>query len=103
MDIRLITRHLDRRPGLIDLVQRRAGFAFARFADLIGAVEIRLTDVNGPRGGSDIACLARVRLVAGGDVIVETTAPSPEAGAVHAINRLSSRLRRLAGRNHDHR
>lgn len=103
MDIHLTTRHLDRTPALVDLVQRRAAFAFARFATMVHAVEIRLADTNGPRGGADIACLARLRLVGGGDVLVEGSALSPEAGATAAIDRLAGRLRRLIDRRHEHR
>lgn len=102
MDINLITRHLDRSEALIALAQRRAGFAFSRFGALVRGVDIRLSDVNGPRGGQGIACLARLRLANGGDVLVESSAISSEDGITQAISRLANRLRRLVSRHHDH-
>lgn len=103
MDINLTTRHLGRSERLIELARRRAGYAFSRFSAMVRAVDIRLSDVNGPRGGLGISCLARLRLANGGDVLVETSALSPEHGIAEAIARLASRLRRLADRHHDHR
>lgn len=102
MDIRLITRHFERKQALIDLAQRRAGFAFARFGAMVRGIEIRLSDVNGPRGGQGIACLARLHLARGGDVLVEGSAFTPEDGVSQAIARLAGRLRRLVSRHHDH-
>jgi len=103
MDLKLITRHLDRRQSLIDLAHRRASFAFARFSALVRGIEIRLSDVNGPRGGQGILCLARVRLVHGGEVMVETASSSPEDGIEQSIARLTNRVRRLVSRQHDRR
>ncbi len=103
MDLKLITRHLDRRQSLIDLAERRASFAFDRFSTLVRGIEIRLSDVNGPRGGQGISCLARVRLAHGGEVMVETASSSPEDGIEQSITRLTNRIRRLVSRQRDHR
>ncbi len=102
MDIHLITRHLDRTPILVEYAQRRAAFAFARFDAAVRDLDIRISDVNGPRGGNGIACLARLRLVTGGDILVEGTAHSPEQGITVIISRLAHRLRRIASRRQDH-
>lgn len=103
MDIHLITRHLDRRPSLLEHAQRRAAFALSRFGDLVREVELRVCDVNGPRGGPGIACLARLRLVRGGDIVAESAACSPEAGIAQSLERLAGRLRRQLARRQDHR
>ena len=97
MDIKIITRHLDRSESLIQLAQRRAGFGA-----LVSSIDIRVSDINGPRGGQGISCLARLRLADGGDVLVESSAISPEDGIIQAIAMLSSRLRRVVSRHHDH-
>ncbi len=102
MDIRLNFRHLDRTQALVDLARRRAGFAFARFGDVVRDIDLRVSDVNGPRGGVGIACLARLRLADGGLVLVESTATSPEDGVTQTINRLAHQLRRLTSRRQDH-
>lgn len=102
MDIRLITRHLDRTPTLVELAQRRAAFAFARFGAAIRDLDILISDINGPRGGTGIACLARLCLVTGDNVLVKGTAHSPEEGISVIISRLANRLRRIASRHKDH-
>jgi putative sigma-54 modulation protein len=102
MNILLITRHLDRTQALVEHAQRRASFAFDRFGAAVREIDIRVSDVNGPRGGAGIACLARVRLVTGGDVLVESTATSPEEGISLTIARLASRLRRIVSRRQNH-
>lgn len=102
MDIRLVTRHLDRTSSLVEYAQRRAAFALARFGTAVRGLDIRISDVNGPRGGTGIACLARLRLVNGDDVLVEGTANSPEEGIAVTISRLANRLRRIASRHQDH-
>ena len=102
MDITVTTCHLHRRQDLVDFAHRRVGFAFARFADLVRAVELRLQDINGPRGGVGITCLARLHLTDGAEVLVESTAATPEEGIARAVPRLSSRLRRILDRRHDH-
>jgi len=94
MDIHITTHHLDRTQALIESVKRRAFYAFSRFADVIDRLDLRITDVNGPRGGMGIACLARVHLGRGGSLEVEQFDFSAEAGASRAIERLSSRVRR---------
>ena len=103
MIIDLSTRHLADRPKLLEFTQRRAAFAFARFGDQVRAVAIRVEDVNGPRGGLGISCLARLRLAQGGELTVEGTASSPEQGIASVLARLVGRLRRLTSFRHDHR
>ncbi len=98
MIINLITRHFDPSVDLVELARRRAGFAFARFGDLVRAIDIRLSDVNGPRGGLGISCLARVQLARGRVLVAESAATSPEAGISQVVDRLAGQLRRLASR-----
>ena len=103
MDISITTCHLDRRADLIDFARRRVGFALARFTDLVREVEVRLVDVNGPRGGYGITCLARLRLHDGAEVLVQSSAVTPEDGIAQVLPRLSNRLRRVLDRRHEHR
>lgn len=103
MDIDLSARHLPERGKLLEFTQRRAAFAFARFGGQVRGLAIRLDDVNGPRGGLGISCLARLRLSQGGELMVEGAASSPEQGIASVLSRLAGRLRRLASFRHDHR
>lgn len=47
---------------VIDLAQRRLEFALGRFASRVRSLTVRLSDLNGPRGGLDKKCLISVRL-----------------------------------------
>ena len=52
-------------------MERRLRFALSRFGDSINRVTVRLTDLNGPKGGIDKECLIVVKLQKGGEVIVQ--------------------------------
>jgi hypothetical protein len=99
MRLNLTTRHLGRRPALLDLAQRRAAYALDRFDALVRRVELRLEDVNGPRGGNDVSCLALATLTHGGQVLVTGLAATPEAGVTTTLDRLAQRLRRWTARH----
>ena len=51
-------------------------FALDRFAAAIREVELALVDLNGPRGGLDKRCRARVSLIPRGTVVVDATGES---------------------------
>jgi putative sigma-54 modulation protein len=103
MHIHITAPNLPSGTQLVELARRRAGFALDRFSELVRDVEIRLRDVNGPRGGPGIACLTRLRLTTGGHVVAESAACTPEESLALALERLGSRLRRLVSRRQDHR
>lgn len=44
------------------LVERRLRFALSRFEPRIMSIDVRLRDINGPRGGTDQVCRLVVRL-----------------------------------------
>jgi putative sigma-54 modulation protein len=71
--------------------ERRLRFTLSRNEGRIRRIEMRLSDVNGPRGGQDKRC--QVRMVLGGmpELVIEDT----ETDLYAAINRAVSR----AGRN----
>lgn len=56
-------------PGA-DFVQRRLEFALGRFAGRIRSLQVRLSDVNGPRGGRDKKCLIAVRLTSPSRIVI---------------------------------
>ena len=52
-------------------IERRLRFALGRFDGRIGRVTVRISDVNGPRGGIDKRCRIEVSLIPRGVVRVE--------------------------------
>lgn len=51
-------------------MERRIRFALGRFGASVSEVTVRLTDINGPRGGIDKECLVVAELRKGGEVVV---------------------------------
>ncbi|HET9697681.1 MAG TPA: HPF/RaiA family ribosome-associated protein [Terriglobales bacterium] len=60
MKLRLVARGVELTAELKDYVTRRVHFALGRFAGKINSVSVRLSDLNGPRGGIDKSCDIRV-------------------------------------------
>lgn len=72
----------------------RLHFALWRFKDRIARVTVRLSDLNGPRGGLDKVCCLRLRLHGMPDVLIEDT----EADLYIAMSRAADRAGRTLGR-----
>ena len=80
-------------------LRRRAAFALGRFATRVEAISLRITDINGPRGGVGFTCLARVRLRGWATEIIATAASDRalqsamlamervRSGVAHAVDR----------------
>ena len=49
-------------PDAAHVAQQRLRFALGRFADRVRSLTVRLSDINGPRGGRDKRCTIAVRL-----------------------------------------
>lgn len=82
-------------PRLLDHIDRRLGFALARFGSRIARVVIALEDLNGPRGGIDKACRIVVRLKGGGEVVASVEDVDWEV----AIDRATTRVGHTVGRD----
>ena len=74
-------------------IERRLAFALSTCFRHVRHILVRLSDVNGPRGGSDKRCQLEVMLP-GQSVLVEDT----EADLYVAINRASARAGRTVMR-----
>lgn len=93
--------------GLREHTERRLQFALNWASHDVRKVAVRLSDINGPRGGSDKRCQIQVRLAGGQDVVIEDT----EADLYVAIDRaadradhaVARRLERLREHHHDRR
>ncbi len=81
-------------------VHKRLGFTLARGGDRVRRVDVRLSDLNGPRGGVDKRCLIEVQLDGLPVVVVEDV----QSDLYTAIDRAAGRagrtvMRRLALEN----
>lgn len=75
-------------------IERRLGFALSSRDEYIQRVMVRLTDINGPRGGEDKCCHILVVLPRLTDVVIEDT----DADMYAAIDRAADRATRTVGR-----
>lgn len=75
-------------------IERRLKFALSTRDDHIQRIMVRLSDINGPRGGEDKCCHIQVVLPQISDVVIEDT----EADLYAAINRAADRAGRTVGR-----
>jgi len=83
--------------ALFSYAQRRLLFALSYCSGHINRVVIRLSDVNGPRGGADKRCHIQVVLSGMPDVVVEDT----EVNLYDAIDRAIDRTKRTVVRKVD--
>lgn len=91
MQIDIQTRKFDLTNALRNYVEQRLRFALTWADNHVRTIVVRLSDVNGPRGGNDKRCHLLVMLAGLPDVVVEDT----EADLYFAIDRAADR----AGRN----
>ncbi len=94
MQINIRSRGFALTHALRDYAERRLQFALARVADRVRRVTVRLSDVNGPRGGIDKRCRIQVTLNGLADVVIEDT----EADLYVAIDRAADRIGRTVVR-----
>jgi len=80
--------------GLRDYLMKRLAYGLNHGDESITRVTVRLSDINGPRGGADKRCLIEVRLKAAPAVVIEDT----EADLYVAIDRAAERAGRTLAR-----
>ena len=83
---------------LKDYAARRLRFALGRLSGRIDRVSIRVSDVNGPRGGVDKRCRIAVTLVPRGEVMVEGSGHDPFILVAREAKRIGRAVRRELGR-----
>ena len=102
MDIKILSRNVVLTDAESETLERRVQFALGRFATEVRTVQLTLTDVNGPKGGSDVLCRAKVILKGSGDVNVSGTDVSAEVVVASVVDRAARSLSRMLDRQRDH-
>jgi hypothetical protein len=82
-------------------IHRRLGLRLGKFAPRIERLTVRFEDVNGPRGGIDVAC--RIKAVISGlpSVIVTELAGDPVEALDRAGQRVERAVKRAIGRGRE--
>ena len=96
LEMRGVNYDLD--DELKDHIERRLRSALGRFAARIDRLTVRLSDVNGPRGGIDKRCRVAVALVPRGVVMVEGSGADPFTLVADAAKRAGRSVRRALER-----
>ncbi len=94
MHIDIHTQGFTLTPGLREYVEKRLASALSHGDGNVTRLTVRLSDINGPRGGDDKRCLVEMRLMAASAVVIEDT----EADVYLAIDRAAERAGRTLAR-----
>jgi ribosomal subunit interface protein len=97
MQIDIQARDFSLTDALRSHAERRLHFALSCCDDHIQRIVMRLSDINGPRGGADKRCHLQVVLKGLPDVVIEDT----EADLYVAIDRATDRAGRTVVRKID--
>jgi hypothetical protein len=98
MQILFRTRHPEA-ALMRDAVERRVRFAFRRLNALVPRAEIKLDDINGPRGGPDKRCQIALRTDGAGAVVVSSVAKDWRCALDEALASAARLLLRTWRRN----
>ncbi len=94
MQIDIQARNFELTDALRGHVVRRLGFALSAWQEQLQRIVVRLTDINGPRGGDDKCCHIHLVLAHMNDIIIKDI----QADLYVAIDRASDRVRRTLSR-----
>ena len=94
MQIAIQTSGFEITEGLRVHVERRIRFAFDWAGLVVNKVAVRLSDLNGPRGGEDKRCVIQVAVSGAPDVVIEDT----QSDLYVAIDRAADRAGRSLAR-----
>ena len=79
-------------------VERKISLATGRFRSRISSVNVQLSDINGPRGGVDKACLITATLPGVGEIAIGERGETLSLATDSAARRLKSRIASFVSR-----
>lgn len=83
--------------------ERRLQFALSWASNDVRKIVVRLSDINGPRGGKDKRCTIQIPLPRVQDVLIEDTESDLYVAIERAVDRAERALARKLERLHEHR
>jgi hypothetical protein len=102
MQVLFKSRH-PQATDLRDLTERRVRFVLRRLAWLVPRAEVRMSDLNGPRGGVDKLCQVELHTDGARSVVVASVASDWRTALDDALARAARFLMRLWRRSSDPR
>lgn len=83
--------------------ERRLNFALSWATHDLRKIVVRLSDINGPRGGEDKRCCIQVVFSRGADVVIVDTEADLHVAIDRAVDRTERSVARLLERQREHR
>jgi ribosome-associated translation inhibitor RaiA len=77
-----------------DNITRKLGMKLGKFASAIERITVRLSDTNGPKGGSDQICQIKVVLSGLPSIVVEERASALQSAIARAMKATERAVRR---------
>ena len=103
MHIDIQARDFSLTKALRKYIERRLSFALSTRYDHIKRIMVRLSDINGPRGGNDKCCQLHVVLPGQADVVIEDTQTDLYIAIDRATDRAWHTVSRKLARLRDYR
>jgi ribosome-associated translation inhibitor RaiA len=104
MKVDIRAKNIDLSPTLREYIQRRIGFALGARETQIQKIQVMLSDINGPKGGSDKRCRILLRLSGLKDIVIEDVQSelrvAIDRAASRASHTVSRRLTKWHGKQH---
>ncbi|HUX63481.1 HPF/RaiA family ribosome-associated protein [Sulfuricella sp.] len=102
MQIHIQSQGFTLTDALRDHAEYRLRFGLTHASDHIRRVEMRLSDINGPRGGADKRCSIVVALESLPDVVIEDVESDLYVAIDRAADRASRSVARCLDRKREH-
>ncbi len=100
MDIQGVNLHLT--DAIVEHTRRRVGAALDQHAEDVQRVDVRLRDLNGPKGGVDMQCEIIVKLATGDEVLIKKAEVDLYSVISHAADSLKVSVNRRLDRVKQH-
>lgn len=94
MITKIQTQGLELTDGLRDYTQKRVAYALSHSTQHIQRIQVRLMDINGPRGGVDKRCQIEVHLKGLSTVVVEDIEDDLYVAIDRAVERMGRTITR---------
>ena len=99
MRVELRVRNVDLADALREYIERKLDFTLGRFGERVGRIRVKISGLNGPRGGTGASCRISADLSPFGRVALQESDVDLYAAIDSAVNRvgrlLGQRLEKL--------
>lgn len=95
MVIHIANRNVALTDAQTDGIEHKLQLALGQFGSEVQSARMTLTDVDGPRRGTDVLCRLKLTIHGRGEILVGDTEASVEAAVANVVNRAARSLARM--------